>query len=132
MDDLWERFHIEVDKGQTPVRIDKYLTEHMAGTSRNRIQAAADNEHITVNGTPVRSNYKVKPLDDIRILLDHEPIDTTITPENIPLTVVYEDDDLMVINKFAPGTAPTSIRFCTHSLTISGRKTHRLTSTTPT
>ncbi len=96
MDDLWERFHIEVDKGQTPVRIDKYLTEHMAGTSRNRIQAAADSGQITVNGTPVRSNYKVKPLDDIRILLDHEPIDTTITPENIPLTVVYEDDDLMV------------------------------------
>ena len=101
MDDLWERFHIEVDKGQTPVRIDKYLTEHMAGTSRNRIQAAAESEHITVNGTPVRSNYKVKPLDDIRILLDHEPIDTTITPENIPLTVVYEDDDVLVINKQA-------------------------------
>ncbi len=101
MDELWERFHIEVDKGQSPLRIDKYLSEHMAGTSRNRIQTAADSGHITVNDIPVRSNYKVKPLDVIRVLLDHEPVDTHITPENIPLNIVYEDNDLMVINKQA-------------------------------
>lgn len=98
-DELWERWRCEVDKGQTPVRIDKYLAEHMAGTSRNRIQNAADAGNVWVNGKAVSSNYKVKPLDEIRVLLDHEPHDFTIQPEDIPLTVVYEDADLMVINK---------------------------------
>lgn len=98
-DELWERWKTEVDKGQTPIRIDKYLAEHMAGTSRNRIQNAADAGNVWVNGKPVSSNYKVKPLDVIRVLLDHEPRDFSIQPENIPLTIVYEDDDLLVINK---------------------------------
>ncbi len=98
-EELFERMRMEVDKGQSPLRIDKYLTEHMAGTSRNRIQMAADAEHIWVNGKAVASNYKVKPGDMIQILLDHEPQDYTIQPENIPLTVVYEDEDLLVINK---------------------------------
>ena len=98
-EELWERWRCEVDKGQTPVRIDKYLTEHMAGTSRNRIQNAADAGNVWVNGKPVNSNYKVKPADVIQVLLDHEPHDFTITPENIPLDVVYEDADLLVINK---------------------------------
>lgn len=98
-EELFERLRMKVDKGQSPLRIDKYLTEHMAGTSRNRIQMAADAEHIWVNGKAVASNYKVKPGDMIQILLDHEPQDYTIQPENIPLTVVYEDEDLLVINK---------------------------------
>ena len=70
-EELWERLRCEVDKGQTPIRVDKYLTEHMAGTSRNRIQNAADAGNILVNGKPVSSNHKVKPLDVIQILLDH-------------------------------------------------------------
>ncbi len=90
---------MQVDKGQASVRIDKYLTEHMAGTSRNRIQNAADAGNVWVNGKPVASNYKVKPYDTIQILLDHEPHDYTIQAENIPLDIVYEDEDLMVINK---------------------------------
>ena len=98
-EELWERWRCEVDKGQTPVRIDKYLAEHMAGTSRNRIQRAADAGHVWVNHQPVNSHYKVKPLDVIQVLLDHEPRDYTIQPEPIPLTIVYEDKDLMVINK---------------------------------
>ena len=98
-EELWERWRCEVDKGQTPVRIDKYLAEHMAGTSRNRIQNAADAGNVWVNHKPVSSNYKVKPLDVIQVLLDHEPHDFTIQPENIPLTVVYEDEDVLVINK---------------------------------
>ena len=98
-DDIFERYRCEVDKGQTPLRIDKYLAEHMASTSRNRIQTAADAGHVWVNGRPVASNYKVKPLDMVQVLLDHEPQDYTITPENIPINVVYEDDDLMVVNK---------------------------------
>ncbi|MCQ2311906.1 MAG: RluA family pseudouridine synthase [Paludibacteraceae bacterium] len=98
-EELWERWRCEVDKGQTPVRIDKYLAEHMAGTSRNRIQNAADAGNVWANHKPVSSNYKVKPLDLIQVLLDHEPHDFTIQPENIPLTIVYEDEDLLVVNK---------------------------------
>ena len=90
-EELWERWRCEVDKGQGKERIDKYLAEHMTNTSRNRIQTAADAGNVWVNGTPVASNYRVKPGDVIQVLLDHEPHDFTITPENIPLTIVYED-----------------------------------------
>lgn len=95
----FERYSCTVDKGQTPVRVDKYLSEHMPGTSRNRIQQAAEVGNILVNEQPVASNYKVKPLDLVQVMLDHEPIDFTILPENIPLEVVYEDKDVLVINK---------------------------------
>ena len=95
----FERYSCTVDKGQTPVRVDKYLSEHMPGTSRNRIQQAAEAGNILVNEQPVASNYKVKPLDLVQVMLDHEPIDFTIQPENIPLEVVYEDNDVLVINK---------------------------------
>ena len=97
--EVWERWRCDVDKGQTPQRIDKYLAEHMTGTSRNRIQNAADAGNVWVNGKPVSSNYKIKPYDVIQVLLDHEPHDYTIYPEDIPLEVVYEDDDVLVINK---------------------------------
>ncbi len=100
-EELWERWRCEVDKGQTPVRVDKYLSEHMAGTSRNRIQNAADAGNVLVNGKAVSSNHKIKPLDVIQVLLDHEPRDFTIQPENIPLNIVYEDDDVLVVNKQA-------------------------------
>ena len=95
----FERYSCTVDKGQAPVRVDKYLSEHMPGTSRNRIQQAAEAGNILVNEQPVASNYKVKPLDLVQVMLDHEPIDFTILPENIPLEVVYEDEDVLVINK---------------------------------
>ncbi len=98
-DELWERWRCEVDKGQGKVRVDKYLAEHMTNTSRNRIQTAADAGNVRVNGKPVAGSYKVKPGDVIQVLLDHEPNDYTVTPENIPLHIVYEDDDLLVVNK---------------------------------
>lgn len=98
-EELFERWRCQANKGQTPVRIDRYLSEHMSGTSRNRIQNAADAGHIWVNGKPVKNNYKVKPADVIQVLLDHEPHDFTIQPENIPLNIVYEDEDLLVVNK---------------------------------
>ena len=98
-DELFERWRCQVDKGQTPVRVDKYLAEHMSGTSRNRIQTAADAGNVWVDGKPVSSNYKVKPLQIIQVLLDHEPHDYHIEPEDIPLTIVYEDADLLVVNK---------------------------------
>ena len=98
-EEVWERWRCEVDKGQGKERIDKYLAEHMTNTSRNRIQTAADAGHVWVNGKPVASNYKVKPGDIIQVLLDHEPHDYTIVPENIPLNIIYEDADILVINK---------------------------------
>lgn len=96
---LYEHFRMEVDKGQAPVRIDKFLFERMQHSSRNRIQKAADAGAIRVNDVPVKSNYKVRPLDVITLMLGQPKHDTTITPENIPLDVVYEDDSLMVVNK---------------------------------
>lgn len=90
---------MEVDGGQTPVRIDKYLVELRPHTSRNRIQMAADQGQLFVNNKPVKSNYKVKPGDIITLMLNRPPYDTTIKGEDIPLDVVYEDDELMVINK---------------------------------
>ncbi len=98
-DELYEHFRMEVDKGQVPVRIDKYLSEHQPHSSRNRIQKAADAGFIHVNGRPVKSNYKVRAGDIVTLMLDRPHYDTTIEPEDIPLEVVYEDDDLMVINK---------------------------------
>jgi len=98
---LYEHFRIEVDRGQEALRIDKFLFEHMQHSSRNRIQKAADAGFVHVNDRPVKSNYKVRPGDVITLMLDRPHYDTTITPEDIPLDVVYEDDQLMVINKEA-------------------------------
>ena len=96
---LFEHWKVQVDEGQTPVRIDKYLAEKNPYQSRNRIQNAADAGFIQVNGTPVKSNYKVRPNDVITLMLDYPKHDTSIVAENIPIDVVYEDDDLMVKTK---------------------------------
>ena len=97
----FEHWKIEVDAGQTPVRIDKYLTEKNPYQSRNRIQQAADAGCIEVNGQAVKSNYKIRPHDVITLMLDTPKHDTSIVAEDIPLDIVYEDDDLMVVNKKA-------------------------------
>ena len=97
--ELYEHFRVVVDKGQESVRIDKFLFERMQHSSRNRIQKAADAGYIHVNGTPVKSNYKVRPEDVITLMLDRPKHDNTIEAEDIPLDVLYEDDVLMVINK---------------------------------
>ena len=96
---LYEHFRVEVDKGQVAVRIDKYLFERMQHSSRNRIQKAADAGFICVNDRPVKSNYKVRPGDIITLMLAQPKHDTTIEAEDIPLDIVYEDNDLMVVNK---------------------------------
>lgn len=96
---LYEHWKVVVDGGQQPLRIDKYLAERMQHSSRNRIQTAADAGFIHVNGKPVKSNYKVRPLDAISLMLDRPKHDSTILAENIPLEVIYEDADLMVVNK---------------------------------
>jgi len=81
------------------LRIDKFLMQIMANVTRNKIQQAADNGDIYVNDVPVKSNYRVKPGDVIRILLAHPPFENRVDPEDIPLNIVYEDDVLLVINK---------------------------------
>lgn len=97
--ELFEHFRFEVDKGQSAMRIDKYLTMHIVGISRNRIQQAAEAKCILVNDVAVKSNYKVKPGDTISIVMDRPRREMEVIPQDIPLDVVYEDDDLMVINK---------------------------------
>lgn len=94
-----ERFHCIVDKGQTLLRIDKYLFNCMGGASRNRIQDAADAGNIRVNGKPVKPSYRVKPGDEISFILPHPANDYTIIPQDIPLNIVYEDDDIVLVNK---------------------------------
>ena len=100
-DDLYEHYTFTAEKGQQPLRIDKYLMNFIENATRNKIQAAAKNGSIYVNDVPVKSNYKVKPFDVIRVLFEHPPYENLLTPENIPLNIVYEDDDLLVVNKEA-------------------------------
>ena len=97
--ELYEHFRVVVDKGQSPVRIDKYLFERIVNASRNRIQTAADAGFVMANGRPVKSSYKVKPQDVLTVMMDRPRYENDIIPEDIPLDVVYEDEDLMVINK---------------------------------
>ena len=97
--ELYEHFRVTVDKGQAPIRIDKYLFERIVNASRNRIQMAADNGYVMANGKPVKSSYKVKPLDVLTVMMDRPRYENDIIPEDIPLDIVYEDNDLMVINK---------------------------------
>lgn len=100
-DELFEHYTFTAVKGQTPLRIDKYLMNFIENATRNKIQAAAKNGSIYVNDSPVKSNYKVKPYDHIRVLFEHPPYENLLTPENIPLNIVYEDEELLVINKEA-------------------------------
>lgn len=98
---LYEHIRIVVDGGQEQVRIDTFLTTRIHNISRNRIQNAAKAGNILVNEKPVKQNYKVKPNDVISIVFTYPPLETDIKPENIPLDIVYEDDDIIVINKQA-------------------------------
>lgn len=97
--ELYEHFRFVADKGQQLLRIDKFLTERLERTSRNRVQQAADAECIIVNGRPVKSSYKVKPFDVISIVMDRPRYDFEIVAEDIPLDIVYEDDYVLVVNK---------------------------------
>ena len=96
---LFEHFSFLVDKGQTPLRIDKYLMNFVENATRTKIQAAAKNGSIEVNGIVVKSNYKVKPLDEIKVKFEYPPHENLLVAENIDIDVIYEDDDLVVVNK---------------------------------
>lgn len=98
-DELYEHHRFEASKGQSALRVDKFLMNMIENTTRNKIQQAAENGSILVNDVPVKSNYKVKAGDVVRLVLAHPTYEQLLTPENIPLDIVYEDDQLLVINK---------------------------------
>jgi len=98
-EEFFEHFNIVADKGQSLLRLDKFLSDRLANFSRNRIQNAAKSGNILVNGKEVKTNYKVKPHDEISVVMPYPPRDTEIIGENIPLDIIYEDDDLLVLNK---------------------------------
>ncbi|WP_300491088.1 RluA family pseudouridine synthase [Flavobacterium sp.] len=97
--ELFEHYRFEAAKGQAPLRVDKFLMNLVENATRNKIQQAATNGNIFVNDIPVKSNYKVKAFDVVRVLMEQPPFENIIIPENIPLDIVYEDDQLLVINK---------------------------------
>jgi 23S rRNA pseudouridine1911/1915/1917 synthase len=99
--DLYEHYRFTTDKGQGLLRIDKFLMARIENATRNKIQQAAHAGNILVNGLPVKPNYRVKPLDVISIVLSHPPREIEIIAENIPVEIIYEDNDLLVINKQA-------------------------------
>ena len=99
VDQLYEHYAIRADQGQEPLRVDRFLVNMMPKISRNRIQRAASSGFIFVNGEPVKSNYKVKPLDRVSMRLERPPMTLEITPQEMPLEIVYEDDWLLVVNK---------------------------------
>lgn len=96
---LYEHFAITADKGQSLLRLDKFLTAHMMHCSRNRVQAAADSGNILVNGQRAKSSYRVKPFDRIQIVLPYPKTEYEIVPEDIPLVIPYEDDDIVLVDK---------------------------------
>ena len=96
---MFEHFRLEVDPGQAPVRIDKYMSTHLEDTSRNRIQQAFKEGYVRVGETPVKANYIVRPGDVIRFVMPYRRRGLEIIPQDIPLNIVYEDDDVLVVNK---------------------------------
>src|SRR5579872_4854716 len=99
--DLYEHLRLIVDKGQSLLRLDKFLMHRIENASRSRIQNAIELGNVLVNDKPIKASYKVKPLDLISVVLPHPPRDTEVYPENLPLNIVYEDDDVLVVNKEA-------------------------------
>ena len=117
-EELYEHFTVTVDKGQSLLRLDKFLVHRMEHCSRNRIQTAADNGNILVNGVAAKSSYKVKPLDRITLVMPYPKREVEIIPENIPLDIKYEDDDIIIVDKAAGmvvhrGAATTAARLST-------------------
>ena len=98
-DELYEHFSFKVDKGQEPLRIDKFLMNRIENASRNKIQLAAKNGSIKVNNISVKQNYRVKPSDEIKVMFSYPPFENLLKPEKIDFQIIYEDRDLLVVNK---------------------------------
>lgn len=96
---LYEHHNIIVEKGQFMIRIDKFIMMRLSNTTRTKIQNACESGFVRVNGKPVKANYKIKPLDEISIVLTVPPRDVEVVPENIPVNITYEDDYLLIVNK---------------------------------
>ena len=97
--EMYEHFRLVADKGQEPVRLDKFIAGHQENTSRHRVQLAIKEGYVFVNDVPAKANYSVRPGDVIRFMMPYERRGVEILPEDIPLDIVYEDDDVLVINK---------------------------------
>jgi 23S rRNA pseudouridine1911/1915/1917 synthase len=98
-DELYQRFAFTIDKGQEPYRIDKFLMNRIEGATRNKLQQAINAGLVLVNNKEVKQNYKIKPFDQIIVYSDLSPESTEVVPEKLPLNIVYEDEDILVINK---------------------------------
>ena len=98
-DDLYEHYSFTAGKGQKPLRVDKFLMNFIENATRNKVQKAAKEGNVYVNGKAVKQNFKVKADDVVKVLFEHPPYEYLLTPENIPLDIVYEDDQLLVVNK---------------------------------
>lgn len=98
-DELFEHYRFVADKGQQPLRVDKYLMNKIENATRNKIQQAAKDGNIHVNDSPVKQNYKVKGGDVVQVLFEHPPYEFLLTPEDIPLDIVFEDEAVVVVNK---------------------------------
>ncbi|MEL6483951.1 MAG: S4 domain-containing protein, partial [Bacteroidota bacterium] len=98
-DELFEHFRFTAAKGQEPLRVDKFLMNFIENATRNKIQQAAKQGHIWVNDQVVKQNYRVKADDEVKVLFEHPPYEFLLTPEDIPLDIVYEDEALLVVNK---------------------------------
>jgi 23S rRNA pseudouridine1911/1915/1917 synthase len=97
--ELFEHYRFKADPGQSLLRIDKFLSDRIENSSRTRIQNAANAGNILVNNNPVKPNYKIKPGDIVQVVLPTPPRELELIPENIPLNIIYEDDDVLVVNK---------------------------------
>lgn len=98
-EELYEHYSFTAAKGQEPLRVDKFLMNFIENATRNKIQQAAKEGNIWVNGKQVKQNYKVKADDEVKVLFEHPPYEFLLTPEDIPLDIVFEDDELLVVNK---------------------------------
>ncbi|MFC4870371.1 RluA family pseudouridine synthase [Negadavirga shengliensis] len=96
---LFEHYRLEVDKGQKPLRVDRFITEKIANASRNKVQQGIEEGVVRVNGEPVKANYKIKPFDVITLIMAQPRKETEVLPEKMPLDIIYEDDHLLVVNK---------------------------------
>lgn len=98
-DELFEHYRFQASQGQEPLRVDKFLMNFIENATRNKIQQAAKQGHIWVNGVQVKQNYRVKANDEVKVLFEHPPYEFLLTPEDIPLDIIYEDDAVLVVNK---------------------------------
>lgn len=98
-EELYEHYSFKAGKGQEPLRVDKFLMNFVENATRNKVQQAAKQGNIFVNGVAVRSNHRVKANDEVKVMFAHPPHEYLLTPENIPIDIVYEDDQLLVVNK---------------------------------